>query len=346
MRVFYRLGSKDLGAVASEAAWAESMGYDGISSNETAHDPFLPLALAAAATSRLTLETRVAIAFPRSPMVVAYTSRDLQDLSKGRFRLGLGTQVKGHIERRFSTRWESPGPRLREYVQALRCIWDYWEKGNQRENRIDYQGRFYQFSLMTPFFSPGPSAYPAPRVFTGAVNAYNCRVAGEVSDGLMLHSLTSAEYVGQVVRPNLAQGALRAGRDPGAIQVGGGGFIVTGPNRASIRAALAEVRRRIAFYASTRTYFPVLECHGFAEVGQRLHQMSLSGEWAEMAELVSDEMLEAFAVTGEYDEVAEKFIQRYGGLLDEVNFAVYTSSHPEEAQIRKIIRQLQEAPVG
>ena len=339
MRVFYRLASRDLGAVASEAAWAESMGYDGISSNESAHDPFLPLALAATATSRVTLETKVAIAFPRSPMVVAHTSRDLQELSKGRFRLGLGTQVKGHIERRFSTRWESPGPKLREYIQSLRCIWDCWDQ----DHPLDYQGRFYQFSLMTPFFSPGRSEYPAPKVFMGAVNAYNCRVAGEVGDGLMLHSLTSAEYVRQVVRPGIAKGAERSARAQDAIQVGGGGFIVTGPNKASLKEAEAEVRRRIAFYASTRTYFPVLECHGFEEVGQRLHQMSLQGEWAEMAELIGDDMLNAFAVIGEYDEVAEKFVDRYGGLLDEVNFSATTSSPPEEAQIRKIIRQLQEA---
>jgi probable F420-dependent oxidoreductase len=338
MRVVYRLSSKDLGAVPAEAAWAEAMGYDGISSNETAHDPFLPLALAATATSRVTLETRVAIAFPRSPMVVAYTSRDLQELSRGRFRLGLGTQVKGHIERRFSTLWEPPGPKLREYVQSLRQIWDCWTDGN----RLDYRGQFYQFSLMTPFFSPGPSQYPAPAIFTGAVNAYNCRVAGEVSDGLMLHSLTSAEYVRQVVRPGLARGAERAGRDPSQMQVTGGGFIITGPDRSSIRAAAAEVRRRIAFYASTRTYFPVLEAHGFSEIGPRLHQMSLQGEWAEMAELISDEMLDAFAVVGEYDEIAEKFTQRYGGLLDEVSFSPSTASPLEEGQLRKIIRQFQE----
>ncbi|PKB68904.1 MAG: LLM class F420-dependent oxidoreductase [SAR202 cluster bacterium Io17-Chloro-G4] len=339
MRVFYRLGSKDLGAVAAEAAWAESMGYDGISSNETSHDPFLPLAIAATATSRVTLETRVAIAFPRSPMVVAHTSRDLQDLSKGRFRLGLGTQVKGHIQRRFSTLWESPGPRLREYVEALRHIWDCWDQGTE----LDYQGRHYQFSLMTPFFSPGPSQYSAPTVYTAAVNAYNCRVAGEVSDGLMLHSLTSAEYVKTVVKPGLTQGATKAGKDPESMSVSGGGFIVTGPNAASVREAQAEVRRRIAFYASTRTYFPVLECHGFQEIGQQLHEMSLKGEWAEMAELVSDEMLDAFAVSGEYDEIADKIIQRYGGLLNEVNFAVSTSVPPEESQIRKIIKQLQES---
>jgi len=339
MRVFHRIGTKDLGAVAAEAAWAESMGYDGLSSNETAHDPFLPLALAATATSRITLETRVAIAFPRSPMAVAYLSRDLQELSKGRFRLGLGTQVKGHIQRRFSSSWESPGPKLREYVQSLRHIWDCWANGT----KMDYQGRFYQFTLMTPFFSPGPSNYPDPEVFTAAVNAYNCRVAGEVSDGLMLHSLTSAEYVRQVVKPGMEMGAGKAGRTATGLKVTGGGFIVTGPNKASIRAAEAELRRRISFYASTRTYHPVLECHGFIEIGKRLHEMSVRNEWAEMAELVSDEMLDAFAVRGEYDEVAGKFLERYGGLLDEVNFTVYTESPPEEAEMRKIIRQLQEA---
>jgi len=193
MRVNYRLSSKELSGVSGEAAWAESMGYDGVSSSETAHDPFLPLALAATATSRVTLSTSVAIAFPRSPMVTAHTSRDM------------GTQVKGHIERRFSTTWEAPGPKLREYVQSLRHIWDCWANGG----KLDFQGKYYQFSLMTPFFNPGPSLYKAPEVFTGAVNAYNCQVAGEVCDGLMLHSLTSAEYVRNVVRPGLEPPPLR-----------------------------------------------------------------------------------------------------------------------------------------
>ena len=338
MRVVYRLSSKDLSAVPAEAAWAESMGYDGVCSNETAHDPFLPLALAATSTSRVTLDTRVAIAFPRSPMVVAYTAWDLQELSKGRFRLGLGTQVKGHIERRFSTQWVSPGPKLREYVESLRQIWAGWSDGN----RLNYQGQHYQFSLMTPFFSPGPSQYPPPPIFTGAVNSYNCRVAGEVSDGLMLHSLTSAEYVRQVVRPSLARGAKKSGRDPASISVSGGGFIITGPNRSSLADMEAEVRRRIAFYASTRTYFPVMEAHGFDEVGPRLHEMSLRGEWAEMAELISDDMLHAFAVIGVYDEIADKFAQQYGGLVDEVSFSPSATMPIDEGQLRKIIRQFQE----
>ena len=339
MRVVYSLKSRGLNAVAAEAAWAESIGYDGIAANETAHDPFLPLAVAATSTSRVTLETHVAIAFPRSPMVVAYTARDLQDGSAGRFRLGLGTQVKGHNERRFSTRWTgSAGPRLREYVQSLRAIWNCWDTGSN----LEYAGDFYQFSLMTPFFSPGPSDYNPPPVYTAAVNAYNCLVAGEVSDGLMLHSLVSPEYVRQVVKPNIAEGARRAGRNAADISVMGGGFIVTGPNRAAIRQMDAETRRRIAFYSSTRTYFPVLECHGFEDIGRQLHRLSLEGKWDEMSSLVSDEMLDAFAIIGEYDEIPGKFQERYGGLVDEMHFSIQTTTDAEQTQLRRIVRALQE----
>jgi probable F420-dependent oxidoreductase len=246
--------------------------------------------------------------------------------------------VKGHIERRFSTSWESPGPRLREYVQALKAIWSAWETGE----RLNYEGRHYQFTLMTPFFSPGPGEFPPPPVFTAAVNAYNCQVAGEVADGLMLHSLTSPDYVRDVVRPALTRGAERAGRDAGKITVSGGGFLITGPNKASLRAAQAEVRRRIAFYASTRTYHTVLAAHGFEEIGQQLHEMSLRGEWAEMGELVSDEMVEAFAVSGEYDEIAGEFAGRYGGLVDEASFTLYSEHALGESDLRRIVRDFRE----
>ena len=338
MRVTYPLSNRSVTAVAAEAAWAENMGYDGVSSSDTAHDPFMALTLAATATARVALETQVAIAFPRSPMVVAYTARDLQDLSGGRFRLGLGTQVKGHIERRFATPWAAPGPKLREYIQALRHIWQGWDTGE----RLDFRGRFYRFSLMTPFFSPGPGPYPPPPIFNAAVNGYNCRVAGEVSDGLVLHTFTSAEYVRQVALPHLRAGAERAGRNPADIGVSGGGFIVTGRNPAARQAAVQETRRRIAFYASTPTYFPVLECHGFAEVGPRLHQLSREGKWAEMGDWVSAEMLDAFAVIGDYDEIADKVLTRYRGLVDTVSLAATPAGLDEEREWRRIIRRLQE----
>ena len=337
MKVNYPLQSRDLTSVASEAAWAESMGYDSISSNETAHDSFLPLALAATSTSHVQLETHVAIAFPRSPMTTAYTAHDLHKLSNGRLRLGLGTQVKGHIERRFSTTWTSPGPRLREYVQALRKIWECWETGIP----LDYKGKYYQFSLMTPFFNPGSSGLDMPLIFTAAVNPYNCSVAGEISDGLLLHSLTSPEYISKIVKPGLQKGSIKAERDPSEIILGGGGFIITGPNQASLEKQKEEIRRRISFYSSTRTYFPVLETHDLQEVGERLHKLSVEGRWDDMPNLVTDDMLGIFAIIGLYDEIAPKFRERYGNLLDEVTFSMRTTSTEEEKHLRKIIQQFQ-----
>ena len=189
---------------------------------------------------------------------------------------------------------------------------------------------------------PGPSEYPMPEVFTAAVNSYNCQVAGEVSDGLMLHSLTSPKYVREVVRPALEKGAQKAGRDSRSLKINGTSFVATGTDRSSIRAAQAEVRSRIAFYSSTRTYHPVLETHGFLEIGQQLHEMSLRGEWAEMGELVSDEMLDAFCVSGEYDEIADMFVERYTGLLDEASFTMFSVAPPGEAQMRKIVQRLHE----
>ena len=336
IRVIYNLDVADLSKVADSARWAESIGYDGVTSNETAHDPFFPLLLAAGATSRVSLSTHVAIAFPRSPMVVAYAARDLQDFSRGRFVLGLGTQVKGHNERRFSVGWDSPGPRLREYVRALHAIWDNWQHGA----KLDFQGRFYTFTLMTPFFSPGPGPFARPAVYTGGVNAYNCRVAGEVCDGLVLHTLCSLRYLKEVILPNVARGARAADRDSKEIRLSGGCFIITGPNRAAVEAEKQKVKRRIAFYASTRTYFPVLELHGFQEIGQRLHEMSLKGRWDEMGSLVNDEMLDAYAVTGTYDEVAWQLKERFEGVLDEISFQIDTSLPGADAELRKALEVL------
>ncbi len=336
MRVSYHLNTKNLKNVAEQARWAESMGYDGLATEETGHDPFFPLLMAATTTSRVTLETRVAIAFPRSPMVVAYTAMDLQEFSGGRFRLGLGTQVKGHIERRFSVKWFSPGPRLREYVQSLHAIWDNWQEGK----KLDFQGKYYSFTLMTPFFSPGAGSQPRPLVYISAVNPYNCRVAGEVCDGLSLHPVTSVKYLSEVIRPHIARGAEAAGRNLKDIKLSGLPFVITGPDKKTIATRTEPVRRQIAFYFSTRTYHAVLEVHGYQEVGSRLHEMSIRGEWDKMGGLISDEMLATFAVSGEYDQVAPQLKERFGGLLDEVAFNMEVSTPDDENAMRKIIQEL------
>ena len=336
LRIIYHLSTSNLKNIPQEARWAEDMGYDGISVEETAHDPFAALMLAATTTSRVTLETRVAIAFPRSPMVVAHSARDLQDFSEGRFRLGLGTQVKGHIERRFSVPWVSPGPRMREYVQALRAIWDTWQEGTP----LDFQGKFYKFNLMTPFFSPGPSIHPKPPVAISAINPYNCRVAGQVCDGLALHPLTSIRYIKEAIIPNIEIGAREAGRDPQEVKLSTSGFIITGPDSRTIAAQKEAAKQRIAFYASTRTYFPVLELHGYQELGQKLHELSLKGQWSEMTRMVSDEMLDTFAVIGGYDEVGQQLKEQLDGLVDEVGFSMEVSTPEDEKALRRIIEDL------
>ena len=337
-RVLYHLNTGNIKGIAEEARWAESMGYDGLCTEETGHDPLFPLVLAATTTERVTLEPRVAIAFPRSPMVFAYAAMDLQELSGGRFRLGLGTQVKGHIQRRFSTEWSAPGPRMREYVQSLHAIWESWREGK----RLAYHGDHYNFSLMTPFFSPGPSSESHPPVFISAVNAYNCRVAGEVCDGVSLHPLCSPEYLKQRILPNIADGAGRAGRDSKQVNLSGSSFIITGPSREVIEAKKQTVKRQIAFYSSTRTYTPVLEVHGFEEVAVRLHEMSLKGQWEEMTGLITDDILDKFAVAVEYDQVAAAVKERFDGLLDEVVFGMDTATSADERQLQKIISELQD----
>ncbi len=336
-RVLYHLNTSNLNGVAEEAKWAESLGYDGLCTEDAAHDPFLPLMMAASTTSRVTLETRVAIAFPRSPMVLAYTARDLQDFSGGRFRLGLGTQVKGHIQRRFSTEWSSPGPRIREYVQSVRAIWDAWDTGE----RLAFHGDHYNFSLMTPFFSPGKSGQPAPPVFISAVNPYNCRVAGEVCDGVALHPLTSVKYLKEIIQPNIAAGAAKAGRDPKSINLSNSAFVVTGPNQAAIDAKKEAVKKQIAFYCSTRSYSKILEVHGFEDLGLWLHEMSLKQQWDQMAELITDEILDVFAVVGGYGEIPGLMKERFDGLIDEVVFNAGGPGTSDAVELQKMIEGLQ-----
>jgi probable F420-dependent oxidoreductase len=307
----------DLGRVAADAQAAEAIGFDALWSSEIAHDPYLPLALAAAATERVGLGTAIALAFTRSPTTTAHTAWDLARLSKGRFMLGLGTQVQAHIERRFGLPWAAPAPRLRDYLAAMRAVWASWQTGE----RLRHTGEFYRLSLMTPFFSPGPIPQPDIPVFIAGVNQQLCRLAGETCQGFAVHPFHTARYVQEAILPWITEGLDSAGRSRADIQLSATVFAVTGATDAERANMRAAVRQQIAFYASTPTYRTLLDLHGWGAIGEQLGPMALRGQWQEMAALISDEMLAAFAVEGAtLAEAAAQVRARYAGLLDRAGF--------------------------
>jgi probable F420-dependent oxidoreductase len=306
----------DLKTLPEYARKVEALGFDCLWSAETQHDPFLPLAVAATATSRIKLGTSIAVAFPRSPMVLAHISWDLAKASSGRFILGLGSQVKGHNERRFSVKWEAPAARMREVVQALRAIWDCWQNGT----KLNFKGQFYRFDLMTPFFSPGPIEHPRVPVYVAGVNPTMCRVAGEVCDGLHVHPFNSPKYLRELVQPAVNEGLAKSGRGRGDFTYATSSFVVVGDTEAEQAQARQAVKQQIAFYASTRTYEPVLAVHGWQDLVPHLHRKSVEGDWKGMADLITDEMVDVYAVTGTHDDVGRKLRERYDGLLDRTAF--------------------------
>ena len=312
----------DLQAVPAYARRAEEMGFGAIWSAETRHDPFLPLAVASTTTSRVGLGTAIAVAFPRSPMVLAHLAWDLQKASGGRFSLGLGSQVKAHNERRFSVAWQPPGPRMREVVQALRAIWSCWQDGT----RLDFRGRSYRFDLMTPFFNPGPIEHPRIPIYLAGVNPEMCRIAGEVADGLHIHSFHSARYLRERVLPAVQEGLARSGRSRADFTIRASTMVVLGDSEDERRRAARAVKRQIAFYASTRTYQAVLAVHGLEDLVPALHARSLAGDWEGMADLISDETLEHFAVSGPFASIGERIRTRYRGLYDRTQ--LYPSFQP------------------
>lgn len=309
--------------VPEQARKAEAMGFDGAWTSETQHDAFLPLTLAAEHTTRLTLGTSIAVAFPRSPIVTAHLAWDLATLSHGRFLLGLGTQVKGHIERRYGLAWNSPGPRLRDYIQALRAIWNSWQHGTP----LNYRGEFYSHTLMTPFFNPGPTPHPYIPIHIAGVQPFMCRLAGELCDGFQVHPFHSTTYLQDVVLPNVEEGLRAGGRTRADICLVSSVFIVTGADPTRMEAVRRSVKSQIAFYASTPNYRVILECHGWERVARELTRKSIQGDWEGMAALITDEMLEAFAVVGRPEELPDKLRSRYTGLLDRL--AVYEPFQPE-----------------
>jgi probable F420-dependent oxidoreductase len=284
---------------------AEAVGFDGVWTSETQHDPFLPLALIAEHSKRMRLGSAVAIAFARSPGTVAYTAWDLAKLSKGRFILGLGTQVKPHIVRRFGMPWpESPVNHLREFVAAVRAFWETWQTGGA----LNYRGEHYKLNLMTPFFNPGPIDHPQIPIFLAGVNPGLCRLAGEIAEGFHAHPLHSVDYLSQVVRPALLEGAQRADRNLESFELTASVFVVTDDNEELL------ARGQIAFYASTPSYRPVFQLHGWDSLAEELSQMARGGEWYEMAGKIPDEVLDTFAVVASPGDLGAALVERYQGL--------------------------------
>ncbi len=320
MKVYTGLRSSELRDIPAEAQRAEAMGFDGVSFGELAHDVFLMAALTLEHTQRIKVGTSIAIAFPRSPMIVAYTSWDLQHMSAGRFELGLGTQVKGHNERRFSVEWTPPAPRMREYARSLKAIWDCWQNGAP----LDYQGEHYTFTLMTPEFNPGPIEHPDIPVYTAAVGPAMCRVAGEAFDGVLPHGFTTPKYTEEVVLPMVAEGARRAGRSIEDVMISGGGFIATGATEEEVTRARETIRRRISFYGSTRTYKVVLDRHEWGDTCLALHDMSLKGQWDQMPGLITDTMVDTFCISGTYDEIGPMLKERYDSYASRISLGMPT----------------------
>jgi probable F420-dependent oxidoreductase len=314
MRVTTGIPLDDWRAAGAAAKAAEDAGFDGVMTAEIAHDPFTPLAFAALATERVQLSTGIVVAFPRSPMVVANIAWDLQLHSGGRFSLGLGSQVKGHNERRFSTPWSAPVSRMREYVQSLRAIWRCWEKGE----KLAFEGEHYRFTLMTPEFSPRATGLPPIPVAIAAVGPDMLRMAGRVCDGVRLHGFCTRRYLEEVCLPKLEEGMARSGRKRSQFEISGGGFVASGADAGAVDRAVEEIRYRVAFYGSTRTYQGVLALHGLEDLGGKLHRMSVEGKWRDMPKEVSDDVVRLFCAVGTWGEIAGEVEKRFGGLADTV----------------------------
>jgi len=314
MKVDTGIGA-NLASIAARTGAAEEAGLDCVWAAETVNDPFLSLAIAAEHSQRLSIGTAVAIAFARNPMSLAYTANQLQEFSRGRMILGLGSQVRAHIERRFSSQWSSPAARMREFVLALHAIWASWNDGG----RLDFHGDFYTHALMTPVFAPRPHEFAAPRVFLAAVGERMTEVAGEVADGIVTHGVSSPRYLREVTLPALQRGLDKSGRTRADVEVTCPGFIAVADNDEQLPKARAAMRRHLAYYASTPAYRAVLDLHGLGDLQLELYACSKRGEWDKMAGLVDDEILDTFTIIATPDTLTADIRARYGGLVDRIN---------------------------
>lgn len=319
MRVDAMLSGAGLAEIADTAQAFEAAGYSGVWSSEVAHEPFMQLLAASQAARRVQVGTAISVAFARTPMSTAYAAHDLHRYSDGRFVLGLGSQVKAHVERRFSMPWSHPAPRMREYISALRAIWDAWADGS----RLDFRGDFYTHTLMTPFFTPAAGEHGAPPVYLAAVGELMTQVAGEVADGLLVHPFTTHAYLTQRTLPAVERALARSGRTRADFAVCVSAMVVTGRTEEELAAADAGVRAQLAFYGSTPAYRAVLEQHGWGDLGDELNRLSRTpgdDRWQRMRELVDDEMLHAFAIVAEPEHVGAAIVERFGAIADRFQF--------------------------
>ncbi|HUC31887.1 MAG TPA: LLM class F420-dependent oxidoreductase [Ilumatobacteraceae bacterium] len=323
----------NLANAGAQAKELEAAGYTGGWTAETSHDPFLPLLMAAEHTEHLEVGTSIAVAFARNPMLLANIGWDLQAFSKGRFVLGLGSQIKPHITKRFSMEWSHPAARMREMIMAIRAIWDTWENGAP----LAFRGDFYTHTLMTPFFTPDRAdlaGFGVPKIFLAGVGELMTEVAGEVCDGFLCHGFTTEKYLREVTLPALARGRAKAGKTMEGFEIVGPSFVVTGADEQAMDAAAAGTRQQIAFYGSTPAYRPVLDLHGWGGMQDELNTLSKQGKWVEMGNLITDEILETFAVVGEPERVAPELQRRYGDVIQRISFyAPYKSDPDRWAQV-------------
>ena len=330
--------AQSLGAIAAAGERAERLGFDVVNTPEAGHDPFLPLPIVAEHTRRIRLGTNVAVAFPRSPLATAQVAWDLQHLSGGRFQLGLGTQVKGHIERRYATPWTgAPGPRLREYILCMQAMFKSFQ--NPREP-VYFEGEHYRYTLMSPFFNPGPIEYPDIPIYIAAVNTYNARLCGELCAGLRAHPVATFAYSRDVIMPAIAEGAARAGRSLADIDVVGSPFLAVAADAEGVEKAKSALKQHIAFYASTRTYHSVLSYHGWEDLGAKLHRLSVEGKWTELPLQITDDMLQEWAIVGTYDELAPRLRERAAGSYTSVLLDLPKALSRDDDRVAQIVAEL------
>jgi probable F420-dependent oxidoreductase len=321
----------DLETVGAQAQELEEMGYAGVMSAETSHDPFLPLLVAAQNTRHVELMTSIAVAFARSPMTLANVGHDLNAFSKGRFVLGLGSQIKPHITKRFSMPWSSPAARMREFVLAMRAIWDNWHEGKA----LEFTGKFYTHTLMTPFFTPTDNDYGAPKVFLAAVGPMMTEVAGEVADGMIVHAFTTEKYLRETTLPALERGFAKAGKTRSDFEISYPVFVCTGTTEEELEQSKKAIAQQIAFYGSTPAYKPVLDSIGQGDLQGELNSMSKQGRWVEMGELITPDIMSEFAVIGEPGTIAGQIKSRYGDLIDRTSAAYAHIPKDDRANIIK-----------